>query len=241
MKKPVIGITLDSANNNEKYSYAVKPWYALRKCYSEVIQHYGGVPIMLPYLQDIGAIIPMIDSLMVPGGDDDINPKFYGQEIKSERVKTNDARAGFELALVAAALEAGKPVLGICNGLQVINTHFGGTLHQHLPDAIKSDINHEQPHPKYVPSHEIIIEEGTILSALCKERVVMVNSTHHQAIDRLGRGLIISARAPDGVIEAIESQQHRFVVGVEWHPEYLNSDLDWHIFKKLVEESSVVV
>lgn len=247
MKKPIIGITVDSAKDNEKYKYAPKPWYALRQCYSNNITNFGGIPFLIPYHDDVTEVINHIDGLLIPGGDEDINPKFYGQSIEHERVKTNDIRASFELSLFAAAEKQNIPTLGICNGMQVINTYFGGTLHQHLPDAIKSNINHEQTPPKHVPSHSIQIENDTIL-AKCNTQlefrkdfnhkdVVMVNSTHHQAIDKLGKGLIVSARAPDGVIEAIESINHKFIVGVEWHPEHLNSELDINLFKMLVDMS----
>lgn len=242
MTRPLIGISLDSATDNGKYSYAIseKPWYALRKCYVNAVEDAGGLPVMLPYYKsnNVREIITKLDGLLIPGGDEDINPKYYGQEIKSPKVKTNDNRAEFEFALLQAALEKDIPILGICNGLQLINVHFGGTLHQHLSDVISEGINHEQPAPKCAPTHDIIIEKNTILASLSSSSIVKVNSTHHQAIDEIGKGLTISARAPDGVIEAIELKDRKFVVGVEWHPEYLNSELDYNLFKKLVEESS---
>lgn len=240
-KKPVIGIILDSCKDGDKYSFAPKPWHALRKGYAQAIEEAGGVPVMLPYNQDIDSLLSIIDGLIIPGGDEDIHPRFYSQEIAHARVKTNDERAEFEFRILASALKQDMPVLGICNGLQLINIHFKGTLFQHLPDYIKGDINHEQPAPKDVPSHEIIIEDESLLRALTSEDRPMVNSTHHQAINQLGEGLRISARAPDGVVEAIEATDHRFLVGVEWHPEHLNTELDRNLFKKLVEEAARVV
>lgn len=237
-KKPIIGITLDSvASDNDKYKYATKPWYALRRGYSEIVDELGGIAVLIPYSEDTQSYANLIDGLIIPGGDEDINPKFYGQSINTDKIKTNDERATFELNLLAAALKRRIPVLGICNGLQVINTHFGGTLFQHLPDSIASDINHEQPHPKHLPSHDIIIEQGSMLASLTKDLIVQVNSTHHQAIDKLGAGLEVSAKAPDGVIEAIEASDYEFVIGVEWHPEHLNSELDKNLFSKLVDAS----
>jgi putative glutamine amidotransferase len=236
--KPVIGIVLDLAQDGEKYRYSPKPWYALRTNYSDMVEQAGGMPILLPYNSDIGAQISIIDGLLIPGCDEDINPKFYGQDIKSSRVRTNDKRASYELSLAKEALSKNIPVFGICNGLQIINVLLGGTLIQHIPDMYKSDINHEQPYPKCVPTHDIIIEENTLLSELTEARRIKVNTTHHQAIDRLADDLVVSARAPDGIIEAVESSKHKFLVGVQWHSEYKNSDLDENLFKRFVEESS---
>ena len=121
MKKPVIAIVLDLASNNSKYSYSCRPWYALRKDYSDSVVNAGGTPIFLPYTEAIDDLLNIVDGLIIPGGDEDINPKFYGQEIISDRVKTNDTRAEFELLLTRAAVARNMPILGICNGLQLIN------------------------------------------------------------------------------------------------------------------------
>lgn len=241
MKKPIIGITSDLAKDGGKYSYAPRPWYALRRDYTDSVIKAGGIPVLLPYGSEINDLINIIDGLIVPGGDEDINPKFYNQEIISNKVKTNDARAEFELALVKSAVEKDMPIFGICNGLQIINVLFGGTLIQHIPDTHPSDINHEQPPPKNVPTHEITVKKGTLFEGLVNKYTFMVNTTHHQAIDKIGKELVISATAPDRIIEAIESPNHRFLVGVQWHAEYLNSELDVSLFKRLVEESARVV
>jgi putative glutamine amidotransferase len=237
MKKPVIGIFLDLNTDSKKYSYAALPWYALRKCYAENVEKFGGLPIMLPYNQDIDSTLGLIDGLIIPGCDEDINPKFYGHEIKSERVIVKDIRAEYEMEFTKKALARNMPVFGICNGIQLINVLFGGTLIQHIPDDYKTDLNHEQPPPKNIPTHAINIEEGTFLRSLAPHSEIMVNSTHHQALEKVGKGLIVSAKAPDGIIEAVESKDYKFLVGVQWHSEYLNSELDSNLFKKLVEES----
>ena len=240
-KKPVIGITLDLTRNSEKYKYASSPWYALRKNYADSILEAGGIPIMVTYSHDsIDTILKLIDGLVIPGGDEDIDPKFYNQQIISDKVRTNNERAEFELALTKRALAKNLPFLGICGGMQVLNVALGGSLIQHIPDYLQSEINHEQPPPKDIPSHPIIIKPQTILSKLADGHdEIMVNSTHHQAVDKVGNGLIVSAVAPDSIIEAIESPNHKFVIGVEWHPEYLNSNnLDFNLFKGLINVSS---
>lgn len=239
-KKPVIGIILDVNNDSEKYSYAKLPWYALRKGYADAVESAGGLPIMLPYNHDIESTLALIDGLIIPGCDEDINPKFYDQEIKSDKVKTKDIRTEYEIDLTNKALAKNMPIFGICNGMQLINVIFGGTLLQHIPDQYITDLNHEQPAPKHIPSHSVIIKEGTILSTLSPNAEVMVSSTHHQAVEILGKELIVSAVASDGIIEAIESTKHRFLVCVQWHSEYLNSDLDRNLFKRLVAESSLI-
>jgi putative glutamine amidotransferase len=238
-RKPIIGITLDSAIDSEKNKYSVFPWYALRKNYADCVIKAGGIPIMLPYdPESVDEIIDMIDALIIPGGDEDIHPKFYDEEITSDKVKTNEMRASFELKLMKQVLEKDMPFLGICNGMQILNVACGGSLIQHIPDYHSSDINHEQPSPKHVASHLINIKSGTKLASIANNNLeTEVNSTHHQAVKSLGRDLIISAIAPDGIIEAIESKVHKYVIGVEWHPEYLNSELDFNLFRNLVEIS----
>ena len=238
LRQPVIGIILDLNTDSSKYSYASFPWYALRACYSQNVEKAGGIPVMLPYSQDIDATLEFIDGLIIPGCDEDIHPRFYGREILSDKVKTKDIRAEYELEIAKKALNRNMPVFGICNGLQLINILFGGTLIQHIPDHLSSELNHEQPPPKNIPTHPIIIKEGTILRSLSPTSEIMVNSTHHQAIENLGQGLVASAYAPDGIIEAVESKEYKFLVGVQWHAEYLNSQLDKNLFKRLIEASS---
>lgn len=241
-KKPVIGITLDFVNDSAKYKYSIFPWYALRQNYADCIVKAGGIPIMLPYnYEAIDDMLDFIDGLMIPGSDEDIHPRFYGQQLTASRVTTQGQRAAFEIAITKKALDRNLPFLGICNGMQILNVACGGDLMQEITERVtSSNIIHEQPHPKNIPSHAINIKPGTILASLASNSLeAQVNSTHHQAVDRIGAGLIVSANAPDGVVEAIESTMHNFVLGVEWHPEYLNSDLDLNVFKKLVFPLSI--
>ena len=240
-KKPIIGITIDSANDSDNYRYSAFPWYALRRNYADCVIKAGGIPIMLPYnLESIDEITDYIDALIVPGGDEDINPRFYNEEITSSKVKTNDLRAEFEIELVKRALEKNMPFLGICNGMQILNVVSGGTLIQHIPDHHESDINHEQPVPKDIPSHSIDISPGTRLARIAGDNLkARVNSTHHQGVKELGEGLVISAIAQDGIIEAVESNSHKYALGIQWHSEYLNSELDFNLFKSLIDAASI--
>lgn len=236
-KKPLIGIVLDSAENSEKLKYSSFPWYALRKNYFEAVSKAGGLPIGVAYTEDAEEISELIDGLLIPGGDSDVHPKFYGKELETDKSSFNEERTNFELALLKKILERDKPFFGICAGMQLFNVLLGGTLIQHIPDYIKSDIAHEQPPPKHIPSHSIEIKEGTLLFSIAGGQTSRVNSTHHQAVEKPGEGLIISAKAPDGIIEAVESDSHRFALGVEWHPEYLVSELDFNLFKKFVSSA----
>lgn len=238
MKKPVIAITLDSVDNSDKYIYSAFPWYALRQNYAETVLKAGGVPLVIPYQYDtIELVLSIIDGLIIPGGDEDIDPCYYGQNFTSNRTTTNPARDQFEMLITKKVLEKNIPFLGICRGMQLLNIICGGTLIQDIPDYMpNSPINHEQPPPKDIATHQVIITPATLLAHLAgNEQSYMVNSTHHQAVDTVGKGLKVSAIAPDGIIEAIESVNHKFVLGVEWHPEYLNSALDFNIFKGLIE------
>ncbi|RYE06048.1 MAG: gamma-glutamyl-gamma-aminobutyrate hydrolase family protein [Rickettsiaceae bacterium] len=233
-QKPIIGITLDSASNSDQYQYSAFPWYALRQNYVDCIIKAGGTPIMIGYdFDSINEIIEIIDGLVIPGGAGDVNPKFYGYDIISDKIKLNDQRALFEIELTKEALAKNIPFLGICNGMQVLNVACGGTLIQHIPDYIQSSINHDNL-TGGAPVHSIKIKPGTMLSEMTNYSECMVNSTHHQAVGIIGDELMVSAVAPDGIVEAIESLYYRFVIGVEWHPEYLDSELDFELFKRLV-------
>jgi putative glutamine amidotransferase len=245
-KKPIIGIVVDLVNNSKKYHYSSFPWYALRQNYSDSVIKAGGVPLMIPYQHDtIEEILSIIDGLIIPGGDEDINPKIYGQEY--DGISSNDQRDDFELVITKKALVKHIPFLGICRGMQLLNVASGGDLIQHIPDYIKiknkdlAIITHEQPCPKHTLSHLISITPNTILANIAggdSNYNYMVNSSHHQAVGKLGNDLVISAIAPDGIIEAIESTNYPFVMGIEWHPEYLNSNnLDLNIFKALIQAS----
>jgi putative glutamine amidotransferase len=231
---PIIGISLD---HSTEPTFAKRPWYALRCDYSNAVVSSGGVPILLPHIQEyIEKYLDMIDGLLLPGCDNDIDPKFYGEEVKYSEVNPESLRAGFELKLLEAAIKRGIPVLGICNGMQLMNVYYGGTLIQHIPAEIESNIAHKQEHPKNIPTHKIIIRENTKLSRLAHhDRELVVNSSHHQSVKKVGEGLIISAVAEDGVIEAIENPDYGFMLGCEWHPEYLvDNGIDVQIFQEFI-------
>lgn len=230
MKKPIIAITLDYHTNSNGFYYSERPWYALRSDYSSIIARLGAVPIFVSHEHNvIDDVLSIADGLIIPGGDYHIPPSFYGQ--KSEKVEPGEERAAYELDLMRKAFKLNMPILGICHGMQLLNVSHGGSLKGNVE-------NHLQPSPKSVPYHAIKIEKKTKLFDLAGGRSeFIVTSSHKQAIDKLGQDLMVSARAKDGVIEAIESTKYDFVIGVEWHPEYGCSELDEGIFKRLIKKA----
>ncbi len=229
---PVIGLTLDS---EESGGYSNMPWYAIRKNYCEVISAAGGVPIPLTHeMQLVSAYMEMIDGILVTGGDFDVDPSMFGQQISSDRVLTKPGRTDFETAMMRGCLQANRPIYGICGGQQLLNVVLGGSLIQHIPDTIPNALPHEQPNPRTEAGHSVTITPGTQLAAIVGQPSIEVNSAHHQAVDQVGAKVIINATASDGVIEGIEYPDHPFCIGVQWHPEYVISPADQDITNAFV-------
>jgi putative glutamine amidotransferase len=230
---PLIGITLDS---EEPGGYSKMPWYALRQNYCEAVAQAGGAPLALPHEPELAeTYLDVIKGLVITGGAFDVDPALFGDATRHATVKLKTRRTQFELAIVQGALRRGLPILGICGGQQLLNVALGGTLIQHIPDEVGNALAHEQPNPRTEPGHEVAITPGTHLSAICKAASIPVNSAHHQAVKKLGEGLLVNAVAPDGVIEGFEYPGKRFIVGVQWHPEYAISQADTNLFTAFVE------
>jgi putative glutamine amidotransferase len=169
-----------------------------------------------------------------PGGAFDLDPQLYGATSRHVTVSTKDRRTAFELAVTRAALERDRPLLGICGGQQLLNVALGGDLIQHIPDAVPGCLAHEQPNPRTEPGHSVEVAAGSRLHAIGGATRLEVNSAHHQAAGAVGAGVVVSARAPDGVVEAIEMADRRFCIGVQWHPEYRISAADDALFDGLI-------
>lgn len=209
--RPRIGLTLDAEAGGARY--------VLEARYVDAVLAAGGLPILLPHAPDAaGAYLALLDGLVVTGGAFDVPPELYGEARRPACGPSKPERTAFERDLVEAALAARLPVLGICGGMQLMNVVRGGTLHQDLVADV-GIAGHEQPAPKDVPSHDVAVGPGTHLAALVGPGTLPVNSTHHQAVKDAGAGVLVSARAPDGVIEAIELPDLPFALGVQWHPE----------------------
>jgi putative glutamine amidotransferase len=209
--RPRIGLTLDADEGGRRYE--------LGKAYVDAVLAAGGLPILLPYAPEAAAAyLALLDGLVVTGGAFDVPPELYGESRRAECGPTKPDRTAFEKDLLEAVLAARLPVLGICGGMQLLNVVRGGTLYQDVPADAGLD-GHEQPAPKDVPTHEVRIAPGTQLASLLGTTAVKVNSTHHQAVRDPGQGVLVSGRAPDGLVEAIELPDLPFALGVQWHPE----------------------
>ena len=208
--------------------------------YMRAVQRTGGVPVVIPPLPG-GAepLLERIDGLLLSGGPD-LDPIAYRHEASPELGPTWRELDEVEFALATGADERGIPVLGICRGVQALNTVRGGTLHQDLPTLNGSLIEHRQTDGGDVLTHEATIEPGTLLARLTGAERIEVNSFHHQAIDRLGDGLIVSARSEDGIVEAIEDPEPgKFFLGVQWHAEFLAERAAEHaIFRAFLQAAA---
>ncbi|EKD82462.1 MAG: hypothetical protein ACD_39C01279G0004 [uncultured bacterium] len=227
-KRPVIGIAYaDSSFRDNEMRIRT---YVSRK-YFHAVQMAGGLPILLPApalaqgfeKTDIAAFaeryLGMIDGLLLPGGED-VHPRYQGEDPAVSLDLVNPFRDEFELSLAKAAYELHKiPVLGICRGCQVIAIALGGKVHQDLGGI--ASVQHSQKAPRWSVSHQLKLDSGSKLANILKaaNNEVFTNSFHHQAVKNVPAGFVCSAKAGDGVIEAIECEADRFYIGVQWHPE----------------------
>lgn len=201
----------------------------------------GGIPIGIPVTEDVSrcaAYVQMIDGLLVPGGED-VSPRLYGEDPVPQVVSASYEKDVFEYELIRQAVKAGLPVFGICRGHQVINTALGGTLVQDIPSQLKSNVCHAQAgEQRNELTHSITCKPGSIAAQILGEKCY-VNSFHHQAVKDLAPGLIATAWASDGVIEAMESQNRR-IWTVQWHPEnlYRRYPVFQGLFRRLIRMAS---
>jgi putative glutamine amidotransferase len=190
--------------------------------YEEAIRRAGGEVRILDYQRDAAAdVVRTVDGVLFTGGGD-VQPSLYGETPHASFEAAEPGRDAFEIDLARRAMEANLPVLAICRGIQVLNVARGGTLVQHIPE-LPDSVNHSVREPAYAIAHDVWISEGSLLARLMRDRMAgdacAVNSRHHQAVKTVGDGLIATATAPDGVIEAVEDPHQRFCLGVQWHPE----------------------
>jgi putative glutamine amidotransferase len=204
----------------------------LPRRYADRIVEAGGIPVLLPPVPDIAEAVGRVDGLMLSGGGD-IDPGRYGEQAAAEIMNVRGERDGAEFALLEAAVSLQLPVLGICRGLQVINVARGGSLHQHLPGVVGHDGH--APVPGAFGQHQVRVPPGSRLSQVLggdDELAITAPTHHHQGVDRLGKGLVATAWAADGTIEALEPDTDGpFLLAVQWHPE---AGSDPSLFRALV-------
>lgn len=221
--RPLIGLPAD------RRMIGLHPFHAVGEKYARaVLEAAGGVPVLIPSLGlELGLeeLVERLDGLLFTGSPSNVEPHHYEGSPSDPGTLHDPARDATTLPLIVHAVAAGVPVLGICRGFQEVNVAFGGSLHQKLHE-VPGHLDHrdDETQPlavQYGPAHEVTLEAGGLLEGLAKGRHLTVNSLHHQGIDRLGRGLSVEARAPDGVIEAFRvTDSLSFAVAVQWHPEW---------------------
>jgi putative glutamine amidotransferase len=234
---PLIGVTTSEVRRGElatlrRHGEPPQLEMALGLTYMRAIELAGGVPVVLPPLQNgLGTLLDRLDGVCLSGGPD-LDPAAYGARAHEQLGPTEPALDRFELELARAADAAGLPLLGVCRGAQALNVARGGTLRQHVE-------GHRQTELATRPTHAVRIAPRSRVAGVLGTRATQVNSFHHQAVEELGDGLVASAWAPDGTVEAIEDRSHPFLLGVQWHAETLVEDPgQLALFRALVDAAS---
>ncbi len=218
-RRRVIGIS--AYGEHAKWSGWQEQATLIPQSYVDRVAASGCVPVVLPPVPGIEGALSGLDGLVLAGGGD-VDPALYGATPHPRTAEVNHGRDAAELALLAAALRGGVPVLGICRGLQVINVFLNGTLCQHLPETARHDGH--APAPGEYGRQSVRVEPGSHVAKILGRDTLWVACHHHQAIERLGTGLTATAWSDDGTIEAVELDDHQFVIAVQWHPEVSGDD-----------------
>jgi putative glutamine amidotransferase len=232
--QPIIGITT-SQNINSYHQSTV----TLSQAYISAIIQAGGIPVLIPSMLAGDSWISLysrLDGILFSGGGD-ISVNHFKGDPHPRIDDIEPDRDQIELNLLHAAVNDGKPILGICRGCQLINVGLGGTLYTHIQDQLPGALDHAYPgNMRTVLVHDVKIEEGTKIADILAEPIVKVNSHHHQGLKDIASSLRVSGYAPDGLVEAIELQDHPFGVAVQWHPEWLTDQRPTrNLFKEFVE------
>ena len=229
--KPIIGITIDMEKDDKQ---------SIKNAYVKAVIHAGGLPFLIPsgIEGDAAQLVERIDGLLLSGGDD-INPLLFDEEPHPNLGTVTPERDTTELEITRQMLKQDKPILGICRGIQVLNVAVGGSVYQDCTKQIDRPIlQHLQKAPIGHPTHFVQLAKGSLLEELAGRDQILVNSYHHQSLKDVPEPFIVSGNATDQIIEAVESAQHHFVIGVQWHPESLavNGDtVSLQIFDRFIQ------
>jgi putative glutamine amidotransferase len=213
--RPRIGITMRLELETDRFYLA--------RYYSEAVEAAGGAPVhisLIPKQDYISALMDDLDGVLLPGSDSDVDPSHYGAQPHPNLGSVHPVKDETDLLVLAEIERRRLPLFAICFGMQVLNVFRGGTLIQDIASQMPHPIKHQQGAPRDRPSHAVSFGDGSLLSSLAVTPEVFTNSHHHQAIEKVGRDLVATAWAADGLIEAVEdTRPDRFAVGVQWHPE----------------------
>lgn len=213
--RPRIGITMRLELESDRFY--------LSRHYSEAVAAAGGIPVhisLIPRRDYISTVMNQLDGVLLPGSDSDVDPLRYGAEPHPQLGSVVTIKDETDLLVLEEIEKRGMPLFAICFGMQVLNVSRGGTLVQDIGSQVANSIKHDQGVPRDRPSHRIKMARTSLVSALAESETALVNSHHHQAIQNVGRELVATAWAADGLVEAVEdSRPDRFGLGVQWHPE----------------------
>jgi putative glutamine amidotransferase len=197
--------------------------FYLARFYGEAVAAAGGVPLHISLIPDasfVGEIVSRLDGVLLPGSASDVDPMLYGSEPHARLGEVHPLKDSTDLLVLEGLEERRLPLLAICFGMQVWNVFRGGSLIQDIATEVPKALKHEQGAPRERPSHSLSIRPETLLGSLACEVSAVVNSHHHQALEKIGEGLQASAWSSDGLVEAVEdTREGRWALGVQWHPE----------------------
>ncbi|MBU1636144.1 gamma-glutamyl-gamma-aminobutyrate hydrolase family protein [bacterium] len=226
MHRPLIGLISGYAppDKSRKFSQG-NSINSVELNYSLCIEKGGGLPVLIPYIKEdegLTQFCSQLDGLLLVGGDD-VDPARYDQEMLPTKYPPVPERDTFEERFLKHFLQTGKPVLGICRGIQLLNVHFGGSLIQDLPHQM-SIVHHMQEAGSSLIAHMVTVKPDSLIARLLGPEPIEVNSFHHQCVDRIGDGLKAVGYSEEGIVEVIEHESHPFCLAVQWHPERMQYD-----------------
>lgn len=224
--------------SSQPYSDGKRNYVQINRNYAEAVRMAGAVPFIAPYtdLDGVSELVAMADAVILTGGHD-VNPLIYGEELQKGIQGISNERDAFDLKLIEEALKQGKPMLGICRGMQLINAYLGGTLYQDIYKANVAKLEHVSFDTLSVGAHHITIKEQSFLHRATGLKKMLVNTEHHQAVKDIAEGFKVTAKSSDGIIEAMEDV-HRKIYLVQFHPEAMavnNNGEAINIFKEFIK------
>lgn len=230
--RPRIGITMRLELESDRFY--------LSRHYSEAVEAAGGAPVhisLLPRREYISTVMDSLDGVLLPGSDSDVDPLRYGAEPHPHLGTVVTIKDETDLLVLEEIEKRAMPLFAICFGMQVLNVSRGGTLIQDIASQVANSIKHEQGLPRDRPSHRIKLAKTSLVSVLAQSETALVNSHHHQATQNVGRELVATSWAADGLVESVEdSRADRFALGVQWHPElgWREDDLSQALFNRFI-------